>query len=108
MSTSDQPVYLVVAMNVKDIEEFFSRYAVGVSGQLQKIGAKLLAAGTPDTIEGDLNLNRAVVIRFPDKRVAEQWYNSAEYEPFKKLRLEELTTDGMGMFIDAFDPSELG
>ncbi len=108
MSNADKPVYLVVAMNVNDLQDFFTRYAVDVIGQLQEIGAELLAAGSPDPIEGDINLNRAVVIRFPSRQIADKWYKSDEYAPFKKLRLEELTSDGMGMFIEAFDPSALG
>jgi len=108
MGNSDKPVYLVVTMNVKDLEDFFKRYAVDVVRQLQRAGAELLAAGTPEPLEGDLNVNRAVVIRFPNKAVADNWYHSAEYEPFKKLRVQELTTDGAAMFIEEFDPSVLG
>jgi uncharacterized protein (DUF1330 family) len=108
MSNVDQPVYLFVAMYVKDLQDFASRYAVDVIGQFQRIGAELLAAGTPEVMEGTVNLNRAVVIRFPSRKVADEWYGSAEYAPLKKLRLEDLTTDGIGMFIEAFDPSVLG
>jgi uncharacterized protein (DUF1330 family) len=32
--------------------------------------------------------------------VAEAWYNSAEYEPFKNLRINELTDFGSCVFVD--------
>ena len=107
MSNLDKPVYMVVAFNVKTLEDFFNRYAVDVLAQLRRAGAELLAAGPPESIEGSLNLNRAAIIRFPGRAVADNWYNSTEYKPFKQLRLNELTTDGIGMFIEEFDPSAL-
>ncbi|MCB1747368.1 MAG: DUF1330 domain-containing protein [Gammaproteobacteria bacterium] len=108
MSTADKPVYLVVAMNVDDLDDFIQRYAIDVVGQLHRLGAELLAAGTPDALEGNPGWNRAVVIRFPSRQVADDWYRSAEYAPFKRLRLETLATDGMAMFIETFDPGALG
>lgn len=108
MSATDKPVYMVVWFTVKDLEEFISRYAIDVVGQLQRAGAELLAAGPPTVVEGDVKSNRAVVIRFPSMDAANGWYKSEEYLPFKKLRVEELASNGSAMFVEAFDPSALG
>ena len=64
MSNADKPVYLVAQLMVRDLDDFMQRYAIDVVGQLQKVGAEVLAAGTPEHLEGNSNANRAVVIRF--------------------------------------------
>ena len=78
---------LVAQLMVRDLDDFMQRYAIDVVGQLQKVGAEVLAAGTPEHLEGNSNANRAVVIRFPNSEVAKKWYASAEYKPFKNCAL---------------------
>lgn len=105
MSSSNKSVYLVAQFDVKDLEDFIQRYAIGVIGQLQKVGAEVLAAAPPQIVEGNVDVNRTVVIRFPSMKVAKTWYDSEEYQPFRELRKSELTNSGSAMFVEAFDSS---
>ena len=41
-----------------------------------------------DTVEGTPPGGRVVVLKFPDKAAAMEWYNSPEYQAVVKLRLE--------------------
>jgi hypothetical protein len=41
-------------------------------------------------------------------QVAEDWYNSAEYLPYKDLRINELTDSGSLVFVGGFDPTSAG
>jgi len=107
MNDSEKPVYFVVHLEVKDLDDFIQRYAIDVLGQLQKAGAAVLAAATPQLLEGELAANRTVVVRFPSMEVAKKWYDSEEYLPYKDLRLNELTAGGSAVFVEAFDPSIL-
>ena len=61
-----------------------------------------MIAGTrsPRTMDGSFNGNWAAVLRFPSMEVAEAWYNSANYEPFKNLRINELTDFGNVVFLE--------
>ncbi|HMO80191.1 MAG TPA: DUF1330 domain-containing protein [Pyrinomonadaceae bacterium] len=105
MSSSDRPVYLVAQLAVKDLDDFMQRYVFGVSGQMQKAGAEVLAAAPPQILEGDQDVNRTVLIRFPSLEIATNWYESEEYLPFRELRKTELTTSGAVQFVEEFDPS---
>ena len=46
-------------------------------------------------IEGSWEHPRTVVIRFPSYEMALEWYNSKEYEPIKKIRLENAQSNGI-------------
>ena len=107
MTNVDKPVYLVGQIAVKDMDDFTNRYVVAVGAQLQSIGAELVIADAPEIVEGDPTINRTVVIRFPNRNVAKTWYESDEYAPYKKLRIEELTSGGTVSFVEEFDPSLL-
>jgi uncharacterized protein (DUF1330 family) len=62
----------------------------------------------PKVLEGEWGGNWTVVIRFPSKVVAEEWYNSPEYQPLKELRIDDLTEGGSVVLVDGFDPVALG
>ncbi|MBN4053568.1 DUF1330 domain-containing protein [Haliea sp. AH-315-K21] len=107
MNNSDNPVYLVAQLDVKNVEDFLQRYGSAVIGQLQKVGAKVLAATSPQVLEGDQVINRTVILQFPSLDVATQWYESEEYRALKELRINELTNSGTAVFVEAFDASLL-
>jgi len=55
---------------------------------------------TPTTKEVSFDGNWAALLRFPSMEVAEAWYNSEDYEPFKNLRIDELTDSGSLVFVE--------
>jgi len=95
------PVYGMVQLNIKDQAEFMERYAQHVFPILDAWGVEMIAgSATPTTKEGSFNGNWAAVLRFPSMEVAEAWYDSADYAPFRDLRIDELTDSGSLVFVE--------
>ena len=108
MSSDDRPVYLVAHLVAKDPDAYVSRYAIEVIGQLEAVGAEVLAADPPVMVEGNPAINRTVVVRFPNRAVAMQWYESEAYAPFRQLRISELVSECTAGFVGEFDPGAAG
>ncbi|MEI8052014.1 MAG: DUF1330 domain-containing protein [Actinomycetes bacterium] len=101
MTDATKPVYGLVQLNMKNPQEFMERYAQHVFPILDAWGVEMIAGSTtPATKEGSFSGNWAAVLRFPSMEVAEAWYYSADYEPFKNLRINELTDSGSLVFVE--------
>lgn len=108
MNEATIPVYMVACLNVKNQDEYVQRYGMSVVAIFEKIGAEVVAVSpTPKVMEGEWGGNWTVIIRFPSMAIAEAWYESAEYQPLKELRINELTEGGSLVFVDGFDPASL-
>ena len=71
-----------------------NQYLAGAPASLAGRELKLLAfTETADTIEGVPPGSRVVVIQFPDKQAALDWYNSPEYQAAVALRAPAATGD---------------
>jgi uncharacterized protein (DUF1330 family) len=97
-------------------------YAVGILREvrmgdaiveyLQRIDATLqpfdghfiVHGGQPDVLEGT-SPGTLVVIEFPDRAAAEQWYASSEYQAILPLRTDN--ADGTVFLIDGVDRDHL-
>jgi uncharacterized protein (DUF1330 family) len=62
-------------------------------------GRYIVRGGAVQHVEGDLDIQRAVILEFPSRDAALRFYDSPEYAPMLKLRRE--TTVSQVMFIDA-------
>jgi uncharacterized protein (DUF1330 family) len=101
VSDDPKPVYGMVQLNIKDPADFMERYAQHVFPILDAWGVEMIAGSpTPTTKEGSFSGNWAAVLRFPSMEVAEAWYASADYEPYKNLRIDELTDFGSLVFVE--------
>jgi len=101
MTESTTPAYAMVQINITNPDEFMARYAQHVFPILDAWDAEMIAGSmTPSTKEGDFSGNWAAVIRFPSMTIAEAWYASDEYEPFKTMRLNELTDFTSLVFVE--------
>lgn len=99
------PAYFLALLRVPDLDTYRRDYGRKVLAQLEASGATLLVASpTPVVHEGAWEAEWTVVIRFPDRAAAQRWYDSDEYAPLKKLRLQELTTGGAAALFDAYQP----
>ena len=58
-------------------------------------GEYLVRAGEYTEIEGKWKYSRNVVIKFPSYEKALEWYNSEEYKPVKKIRLDNSISDAI-------------
>lgn len=100
-----RPAYFIALLQVRDIDTYRREYGRKVLPQLAAAGATILVAGpSPTVLEGAWESTWTVVIQFPDRAAALRWYQSEEYAPLKKLRLEELTTGGAAVVLEAYQP----
>jgi uncharacterized protein (DUF1330 family) len=100
-----QPAYLIAQLEVTDVADYVDRYGKPLRAQLEEIGAELLVT-SPDAegLEGEWPGNWTVVIRFPSREIAVDWYESPDYAPLKRLRIEDLTESGNLILVPGRGP----
>lgn len=86
---TDTPVYMIVMLDVADMETFMSDYA----GPLQAHHAKhsvetLVATPAPEVLEGTYDKSITVVLKFPSAEAQHAWYSDPDYQPLLKRRFE--------------------
>ena len=80
--------YLVANVTVTDAERF-AEYRAQVSPLVERYGGRyLIRGGTVQRLEGEVALDRVVVIEFESIEAARRFYDSAEYRPVLALRTE--------------------
>ena len=100
---SGAPVYFLAQLSVPDLERYRREYGRQVLPLLAAAGAEILVGSAgPTALEGEWEATWTVVIRFPDRAAAMRWYESEEYAPLKRLRLEQLTTGSAAALFDAY------
>jgi uncharacterized protein (DUF1330 family) len=105
----NKPAYLVVQLELKNQEEYLQRYGLPVLAIFEDRGAEVVAVSpAPVVLDGEWSGNWTVVVRFPSMQVAQDWYQSPEYQSLKELRINELTESGAAVLVDGFDPVALG
>ena len=90
----EQEYYLLVDVDIHNIDEY-KKYLDKVKPMVEKYGGKyLIKGGEIDAKETDLwKPTRIVLVQFPNKTSALNWYNSEEYKPLKKIRLNNATSN---------------
>jgi uncharacterized protein (DUF1330 family) len=92
--------YGLVQINITNQAEFMERYAQHVFPILAKWGIEMIAGSdTPVTKEGTFKGNWSAVLRFPSMALAEEWYDSDDYAPYRDIRMNELTDSGSLVFV---------
>jgi len=103
MADESTPAYAIIQIKIKDFADFNERYSQYVFPILDKAGAQMVAGSpSPTTTEGDFDGNWAAVLRFPSMDAARAWYDGPDYEPYKRLRINELTDFNSVVFIEGF------
>ncbi len=78
--------YILADVEVTDPEEY-QLYTQQVPGTIEKYGGRFLVrGGQPETLEGDRQSKRVVIIEFPDIEQARAWYHSPEYSAIIGIR----------------------
>jgi len=100
-TTSPKPAYFTVQVKTKNLDELSKRYAQSAIGSLMEFGGEMIA-GTPapNVLEGQWDGSWAAILRFPNIDMAKSWYNSAQYQPLKELRINELTDSNQILLIE--------
>ena len=80
------PAYVIVNVEVSDTAEY-EVYKQMAPGSIEAYGGRYLVRGGPvDVFEGRWSPRRVVVLEFPTKRKAHEWWNSTEYADAKAKR----------------------
>ena len=90
----EKECYLMVDININNIDEY-KIYIEKVKPMIEKFGGKyLIKGGEIDAKETNLwKPTRIVLVQFPNKISALNWYNSEEYKPLKKIILNNATSN---------------
>lgn len=78
--------YLVFQGDVTD-PETYERYKVLAQEALAAAGGRyLVRGGDVDVLEGEPPAGRTVVVEFPSRQAALDWYHGEEYQAAKRIR----------------------
>ena len=79
--------YVIVDLDVQDADAF-EQYRKQVPAVIESFGGRyLVRGGRSETVEGDWQPKRVVLLEFPSWDKAMAFYSSAEYRPLRELRL---------------------
>ncbi len=80
------PGYVIANVDVHD-SDGYQAYIDAVPATIEAFGGRYLArGGQTETLEGDWNPNRLVIVEFPTYEDAKAWHASAEYADAKAIR----------------------
>jgi uncharacterized protein (DUF1330 family) len=81
-----KPAYVIAELDIFD-PEAYKAYNDAAGPTVRAHGGSVVAmTDTPEQKEGEVRLNRVVVIRFPSMEDARRWYHSPEYTAAVPLR----------------------
>ena len=79
--------YLIAHLTVTD-SDAFQDYRAAVPAVIQRFGGRyLVRGGAVETLEGQWQVPRLVMIEFPGMDEAKRFYHSADYQKILPLRL---------------------
>jgi uncharacterized protein (DUF1330 family) len=71
--------YVIADVDVHD-QQTYQEYAALIPATLQPYGGRVTVRGdAPETLEGDWQPRRIVVLEFPSSEHARRWYTSQDY-----------------------------
>tara|TARA_Y100001970_G_scaffold181903_1_gene221369 strand:- start:257 stop:547 length:291 start_codon:yes stop_codon:yes gene_type:complete len=87
--------YLIFNIEVNKPDNY-KEYIEKVKPLAEKYGGEyIVRGGETMVIEGAWSYPRTVVIKFPSYDKAKEFYNSDEYQPIKKIRLENSVSNAI-------------
>ncbi|MBV8195723.1 MAG: DUF1330 domain-containing protein [Candidatus Dormibacteraeota bacterium] len=78
--------YVVVEFTVKDPDAYRANYAGNAGKTAKEHGAEVLANSNWETLDGETGLSSGVIVQFPDREAALNWYRSPEYQELIEVR----------------------
>ena len=99
------PAYVVVDVDVKDPARYAEYVRLAPSSIAQYGGRYISRAGRTETLEGDWQPRRFVILEFPSYEGAREWWASPEYAPAKAFRqataeTEMVLTEGLAQPVE--------
>lgn len=78
--------FVLVEVNIHDAS-LYEEYKKLTPASVGAYGGRFVIRGNPvQVMEGEWNYDRLVLLEFPDKEIALEWYNSPEYQKARKIR----------------------
>ncbi len=78
-------VYLFVEITDKD-EAAKARYAEVAGKTIESVGGRFLARGPLTALHGESTFERGLIVEFPDRQTALDWYNGPDYQAIIETR----------------------
>lgn len=79
-------VYMIVDIEVIDLEGYKEYVKLAPEAVKLYSGKYIARGGANETLEGDWQAKRLVILEFPSTEQAKNWLNSPEYAPARALR----------------------
>lgn len=96
------PAYIIVNVTIHDAARY-EDYKKLTPVSLVPYQGKFIVRGAPtEVLEGNPSIGRLVILEFPTKELAKQWWDSEEYRPAKKLRHEVASSEMI--LVEGFVP----
>jgi uncharacterized protein (DUF1330 family) len=88
------PAYVIAAVTEARDQDALVEYRRRNTDVVAAHGGRFVVrGGAHETLEGEWDPLRLVVIEFPDAETARRWYDSDDYAPLKELRQAASDTD---------------
>jgi uncharacterized protein (DUF1330 family) len=91
------PAYLIVEMNVTDMERYKAYMAEAPAAVKRFGGEYIVRGGRQAVLEGDWQPHRLALLRFPSFEQAQAFYADAQYQAAREKRLG--TTEYFNMVL---------
>jgi uncharacterized protein (DUF1330 family) len=83
---SEMPAYVIVEIDIVD-PVGYEEYKKLAGATVEKYGGKyIVRSGAVETLEGDWNPKRIVILEFESMQRAKEWLNCEEYREPRKMR----------------------
>lgn len=87
------PSYIIVDVTIND-PEAYETYKQLTPASLLPFGGKFIVRGAQtQTLEGNWQPGRFVILQFPDTESAKAWWDSDKYAPAKAIRQQSAHTN---------------
>ena len=96
------PAYMVARINVTDPVQYEQYKALAPVAIKEYGGEYLTRGGAMETLEGQEETLRVVLLKFPDMDKARGFYNSPEYKKARDARAN--AAEGQFIILDGYSP----
>ena len=86
------PAYIIVEIEIHDPERYEDYKKLTLDTLKNYHGKFIVRGGQTEALEGVWEPQRFVILEFPTKELARQWWSSPEYAPAKAIRQSASTT----------------
>jgi uncharacterized protein (DUF1330 family) len=95
------PAYYITHRVTEGDEATMALYSSKVNATFEPYGGvKIVRGGNPVCLEGDWDIDRTTIIKFPDMDALKGWYNGPEYADLKAMRHSVMDANAIAVVGD--------